>query len=495
MNSLLRGLWSAGELAAAEAVVADEENARRSPAWRNSLHKTRYKKEHRLPFYPDIQLPCSPFTIRLSRHRIAGASSLFELRVSAEKRKGRENDTLSERAEEGEAGRAEGKRDGEERRAKEDRLGQRNPRKVSFESVSACSAIGAILETPRWKWMEDVVYARLRRRAVLRRRLRQQHRHRVREEEKRRLPSTLSPAAEVDAVAALAEAAEERLLQPLEAATWRDLDEADVGDIFDDRADLVRDQRENGITEMVKEDQRGVSLLSAVEKEQLQQQLQAAVSLPLVPATEAAEDHVEGFSVEAVQMKRSDQELLQRVARWTVFLEGELRRSSSLPPFDICAYEEKLLQRVDGLAKNAPVLPALCGPGAACSQGEERPEASCSASPDGKENATTLCLLQSNGGSRTHASESPYPAFSDVARGREKYEVCRLFLVALMLTNKGKLDIRQEGVTDENAEQVEEEEASWELFLQGKLGSNGHGSSSRTRDFSVTLLTNSRETW
>ncbi|KFG54981.1 hypothetical protein TGFOU_212940B [Toxoplasma gondii FOU] len=297
----------------------------------------------------------------------------------------------------------------------------------------------------------------------------------AREEEKRRLPSTLSPAAEVDAVAALAEAAEERLLQPLEAATWRDLDEADVGDIFDDRADLVRDQRENGITEMVNEDQRGVSLLSAVEKEQLQQQLQAAVSLPLVPATEAAEDHVEGFSVEAVQMKRSDQELLQRVARWTVFLEGELRRSSSLPPFDICAYEEKLLQRVDGLAKNAPVLPALCGPEAACSQGEERPEASCSAPPDGKENATTLCLLQSNGGSRTHASESPYPAFSDVARGREKYEVCRLFLVALMLTNKGKLDIRQEGVTDENAEQVEEEEASWELFLQGKLGSNGHG--------------------
>ncbi|KEP65200.1 UNVERIFIED_CONTAM: hypothetical protein HHA_212940 [Hammondia hammondi] len=495
MSSLLRGLWSAGELAAAEAVMAGEENARRSPAWRNSLGKTRYRKEHRLPFYPDLQLPCSPFAVRLSRHRIAGVSSLFELPVSAEKRKGRENGTLSERAEEGEAGTEEGKGDDEERRAKGERLRQHNLRKVSFESVSACSAIGGILETPRWKWMEDVVYARLRRRAILRRRLRHQHRNRALEEEKSRVSSTLSPTAEVDAEAGLAEAAEERLLQPLEPATWRELDEADVGDIFDDHADFVRKQRENWLTEMATEGQRGVSLLSAVEKEQLQQQLQAAVGLPLVPATEAAEDHVEGFSVEAVQMKRSDHELLQRVARWTVFLEGELRRSSSLPPFDICAYEEKLLQRVDGLARSAPALPALCGPEAACSQGEERPGASRSASPDGKENATTLCLLQGNEGSRTHASESPCPAFSDVARGREKYEVCRLFLVALMLTNKGKLDIRQAGVTNENADQVEEEESSWELFLQGKLGSNGHGSSSRTRDFSVTLLTNAKETW
>ncbi|CBZ51512.1 conserved hypothetical protein [Neospora caninum Liverpool] len=506
MLALLQGLWSAGELAAAEAVVRGhaEKDAGKTGkpsgcgVWAEALQKThahvrRVNGPGRLPFYPDIQLPCSPFAARLPRQRRTEGSSLVERGVSAERKKAKENENARSEGGETAAG-----GDGAEIRS--DMTGshagenERNRRgSAECVPVSACSAIGGIIETSRWKWIEDVVYARLRRRALLRRRLRRKGQRlgiQVREGEKTRLSLaapqsfalvSIAPAAEAAEI--LAEVVEEKLLQPLEPTTWRELEDGDadvdgIVDASDNAGASERDERENRaesfLEKNAEDDLQGVSLLSAAEKERLQLQLRAAAIVPLIPAADAAEEHMEGFSLEAVQMKRSDQESLQRVARWTVFLEEELRRSSSLPPFDIRAYEQKVLQRVDGLAKNVTHLPALCGSESASGAPGDSPGPSRFASPDGRENKAALCALEENRGSGPDASDAATcPAFSDVARGREKYEVCRLFLATLMLINKGKLDIRQAGVTEGNTDEGDDD-SSWELFVQGKLGNSSH---------------------
>ncbi|PFH36529.1 hypothetical protein BESB_047210 [Besnoitia besnoiti] len=533
LRTLLQGLWSPGELAAAENVICggdaasvkeekNSEKASSSRAWREALAKAKARTRKanvsgavarprgaaHLPFYPDIQLPNPLLAPAVAVKLPASAPDV----ATAVKRP--ESDAEGE-----EASRDDLEVRGGDLRRRFDAKKRGRKEKAPFGIAAAGSAIGCMLETSRWKWMEDVVYARLRERAMLRQRLKRKIKRETERGRKGadqgslaaslRSPEALPVAREAaEEAEALVEAVEERILRPVEA--WRELEESavdaeDIFDVSDAKGDADGKVGENGERKSALSERSGdglmLALLSGPEKEKLEQQLRAAVSLPLAVTEDGADDHLEGFSAETSQKKIADRELLQRVATWSVFLDAQLRQSAALPPFDIRAYERTLLQRVAELAQTCcPSSPRALPPPAPLLALEDGSPSSPETLAltlqdksfrDGGESlqlasqAESRLALRENGAPR-------FPNFSEVADGQKSYEVCRLFLCTLLLTNKGKLDIIR---AEDGQSEAEEEEASWQRFLEGKIDSSGRDRSSATRDFAITVLAPDAEIW